>query len=372
MRILQLIYEAPGSPYGFGGAGVRAQEIYSRLSDRHEITLLCLRYPGAADGVKDGLCYRYAGTESTSLSRSVLAYTLAAAGYVRSRGSSFDVIVENFLPSTPFFSRFLTKTPVVLQVQGVMERHARRKFGLFYGLPMAFVERFYPHLYSRFIFVSEVTRQKVLGERRIRDCFCPVIPNGIDRELLDVVPSEGDYILFLSRIDIYTKGLDLLVEAFRRIAGPRPDLRLLLAGYEFDRFESLVSRLPSPLRERVVYAGFVEGEQKRRLLAGARLFILPSRHESAPISVIEAAACGRAVLASDIPELGFVEREGIGRNFRAGSAEDLAGKIALLLDDAGLCEDLGRAGRAFAAARLWDGIASRFEEALEEVRGEGR
>ncbi len=33
MKILQIIYESPGSPFGFGGAGVRANEIYKRLND---------------------------------------------------------------------------------------------------------------------------------------------------------------------------------------------------------------------------------------------------------------------------------------------------------------------------------------------------
>ena len=33
MKILQIIYESFGSPFGFGGAGVRAYEIYKRLKD---------------------------------------------------------------------------------------------------------------------------------------------------------------------------------------------------------------------------------------------------------------------------------------------------------------------------------------------------
>src|SRR5512139_583687 len=134
MKILQIIYESLGNPYGFGGAGVRAYEIYRRLRDRHDITLLCMRYPGARDGEIEGLRHVFVGSDRRGLTRSVLAYTLETAAFVRKRGREFDVIVENFLPSTPFFSTLLTKTPIVLQIQGIMEHHSLRKFNPLYSL----------------------------------------------------------------------------------------------------------------------------------------------------------------------------------------------------------------------------------------------
>lgn len=363
MRILQLIYESPRSPFGFGGAGVRAHEIYKRLKGRHDITLLCMKYPGARDGEVEGLQHVFIGTESKSLTKSVLAYTVRAANFIKKHGGEFDIIVENFLPSTPFFSKFLTKTPVILQVQGVMERHSLRKFNFLHAIPMYIVEGFYPRLYDNFIFVSEVTREKVLK----KIWLCPVIPNGIDERLLRVKGEDGGYLLFLSRIDIYTKGLDLLVDAFKTINAKYPDLRLVLAGYEFDPHERLTAALPRPLKEKIRYAGFVTGEEKTRLLAGAKMFILPSRHESSPISIMEAAACGKPVVVSDIPELAFVSREGLGLSFRSGSAEGLAKAINILIDDDGRREEMGKKGREFSARFLWDEIAIHFEDVLKQT-----
>jgi len=243
MKILQLIYESLGSPFGYGGAGVRAYEIYKRLKARHDVTLLCMKYPGARDGEIEGLKHLFAGAESTSLARSVLAYTAGAANFVRKHGRRFDIIVENFLPSTPFFSTFLTRTPVLLQVQGILEGHSFGKFSPLYSVPMSLVEGFYPRLYKRFIFVSPVTQEKVLSRLGGKSVQSYLVPNGINRELLDISPWDGGYILFFSRIDIYTKGLDLLAEAFRMIAPQYPETRLILAGYEFDRFNTLISHL---------------------------------------------------------------------------------------------------------------------------------
>jgi glycosyltransferase involved in cell wall biosynthesis len=368
MKILQIIYESPGCLFGFGGAGVRAYEIYKRLKDRHDITLLCMKYPGAEDGKREGLKHIFAGTESRSLTRSVLAYTVKAAQFVRKNANDFDVVIENFLPSTPFFSKFLTRKPVILQVQGIMEKHSLKKFSPLYSLPMYAVEQFYPGLHDRFIFVSDITKKKIMERVKRQVNSCHVIPNGIGEELLNVVPEEKDYILFLSRIDIYTKGLDILIKAFEKLCKSYPELRLILAGYEFDKIDKLLSGLSSFIRGRVEYAGFVSGEEKIDLLSKAKLFVMPSRHESSPISILEAAACAKPVIVSDIPELGFVSESNFGLSFPSGSIDGLKEKIDFLLRDAETRAEMGRKGREYAGQFLWDGIALLFEDALRHIK----
>ncbi|GAB4541672.1 MAG: glycosyltransferase family 4 protein [Thermodesulfovibrionia bacterium] len=360
MRILHLIYESLGNPFGFGGAGVRAYEIYKRLKDRHDITLLCMKYPGARDGEIEGIRHVFVGTESMGLLKSTLAYTFKASQYVMNNGNRFDVIIEGFRPSTPFFSIYLTKTPVILQLQGIMGIHSLRKFNPFYSFPMYIIERLYPKLYERLIFVTDVNIEKYIkGGKRYA-----VIPNGVDKELLKVKTVEGNYMLFLSRIDTYTKGLDILLDAFVIVAERFKDIRLILAGHEIDSTERLFKRLPQRLREKVSYVGFVRGEEKIRLLAGAKVFVLPSRHEAHPISVLEAMACGCPVIVSDIPEMRYINDNGLGFVFRSGSATSLAEKIQDLLHDDSLRKRLREKGRMYASNLLWDDVALMFERFL--------
>ncbi|MDA8432270.1 MAG: glycosyltransferase family 4 protein [Nitrospiraceae bacterium] len=372
MKILQIIYESDGSPFGVGGAGVRAYEIYTRLRARHEVTFLCMRYPGARDGEHRGVMHTFAGTDRGGLTRSVIAYTMEAARFVRRRGGDFDVIVENFLPSTPFFSGLLSKTPVVLQVQGVMYGHVFRKFNPFYSLPLYAVEKWYPSLYDRFIFVSGVTKEKVMRGMRRSARFCRVIPNGINRELLTHEAQQGDYILFFSRLDSYTKGLDILLDAFAGLAAEFPDVRLVMAGHETDSFKGLVAKLPPGVKGRVAHAGFLTGPDKTALLAGARAVVLPSRHESSPVSIVEAAACGKPLIVSDIPEMAFVKENGFGLSFPSGSASGLKETMRRLLADSALRTELGRRGRGYAGRFLWDDIAVEFGNALELIADEKR
>ncbi len=364
MRILQLIYESLHCPFGFGGAGVRAYEIYRRLRPDHDVTLVCMKYPGARDGEVEGLRHVFVGAESPSLPKSVIAYIFGAARYVKQHAGEYDIIVENFLPSTPFFSPLLSSTPVVLQVQGILESHALKKFRLFYGAPMFFVERFYPRMYDRFIFVSPVTERKVMTRIGAAGRISQVVPNGVSDDLFTVGPRELDYILFFSRVDIYTKGLDILARAFGIVAKTHPRVRLVIAGYQFDPFEKVRALCPPDVRDRVEYVGFLTGLEKLDLLSGASVVVLPSRHESSPVSILEAAACGKPVIVSDIPELRFVTDKGFGVCFESGSAESLVTALTGMLDDKALRDRLGEAGRAFARRFTWDAIAARYEEAL--------
>ncbi len=361
MRILQLIYESENNPYGFGGAGVRAYEIYRRLADRHDITLLCMRYPGAKDGIYRGLRHLFVGTESYSLIRSVLSYTIRTTHHLFRHARGYDVVVENFLPSTPFLTRAVWRGPVVLQIQGIMGRHLFRKFPMRYALPMFLVERIYPYLYRDYIFVTEVGMERF--KKRARRYAC--IPNGVDEALLEGEPQEDNYLLFLSRIDMYTKGLDLLLDAFVNLAKRFDGLKLYLAGYQFTPIEELLRRVPEGLRDRVEYLGFLTAEEKKRVLQGAKVFVLPSRHEAHPVSLLEAMASGKATLVSDIPELGFVKDRGAGLTFRPEDPKDLQRKLQTLLSNASLRHSLGQRGRQYARAFIWDRIAREFEGFLK-------
>jgi glycosyltransferase involved in cell wall biosynthesis len=364
MKILQIIYESFGSPFGFGGAGMRAYEIFRRLKDRHDITFLCMKYPGAEDGEIEGLKHHFAGIESKNFTRSVFSYTLNAAKFVRKNGDDFNIIIENFLPATPFFSRYLTKTPVVLQIQDFWGKHVFKRYPFRFGLPMFLTEKFYPTLYSQIIFVSDVTRERFhLTAKNI------TIPNGIDERLLRAEEEDDNSILFLSSVDLYKKGLDLLLDAFSLVCPFYQNVTLSIAGTgrDFEILKHEIEKLPADVRKNVRLLGWLSGEEKTRAISRALFTVLPSRHESSPISILEAAACGKPLIVSDIPELAFVCREGFGISFPSGSSNGLLEKMRLLLADGKKREALGKRAREFAAQFLWDDIAVQFEEVLRNI-----
>lgn len=152
------------------------------------------------------------------------------------------------------------------------------------------------------------------------------------------------------RIDIRRKGLDILVEAWRRVCEERPDadLRLLLCGGGAGNEKLRYLMEEAGLRgvhwhdEYTTDRGIV-----RRQLAASDLFVFPSRHEGFAVAPMEAMACGRAVVACDAPGVVDLLRGGeraggivVGKN-----AKKLAGAMGRLVDDRERAWRLGEAAR---------------------------
>jgi glycosyltransferase involved in cell wall biosynthesis len=107
-------------------------------------------------------------------------------------------------------------------------------------------------------------------------------------------------IIFLSRIH-YTKGCDLLIEAFSRIANDVAQAHLLIAGPdEVGWKETLVKKAQSlGINERITWGGLLSGDIKWGALRASDVFVLPSHQDNHSVAMVEALACGVPVLISN-------------------------------------------------------------------------
>jgi glycosyltransferase involved in cell wall biosynthesis len=210
-----------------------------------------------------------------------------------------------------------------------------------YGLPFEAVERRGLALYRHFVVLNDV-------DARLVGSFSPrarvtVIPNGID------LPEDGDAgedvsdgpVLFLGRIDVRQKGLDLLLAAVR----DDPTIRLDVAGSGTAAEEARLRELVADLGPRVRLLGRVEGDAKEELLRSCSVMVVPSRYETFCLTALEAMAHGRPVITFDLDRLGWIG-PGAGLTVPAFDVEALRTGIVALTGDRALRAELGRVARA--------------------------
>lgn len=202
-----------------------------------------------------------------------------------------------------------------------------------------------------------------------------IIPNGIDTgevhgveatHLSKVIPQLAGrrVLLFLGRLDIDQKGLDVLIDAVSR---DRTGLGLALVGPSYKGGRKTLEERTGALGldDRVVFLGPAFGLEKLRLLSGADVFVHPSRWEGAPFSVLEAAACGLPAILSPIADPGGVLVRSGAALSGAPELETLEKTLAVL---AALPADelraMGLRARAAVSEEFdWGGISARLVDA---------
>jgi phosphatidylinositol alpha-mannosyltransferase len=201
-----------------------------------------------------------------------------------------------------------------------------------------------------------------------------VIPNGIDVEQFNeaVEPFAWAHdgtprLLFVGRFDEQRKGFKYLLRALPLIQQQFPTTRLLVVGMgDRERFAGLMEREGT---RGVDFLGFVPRSELPRYYASCDIFCAPSIYrESFGIVLLEAAATGRPVVATNIPGYASVltnEREALLVEPR--EPQSLALAIVRLLADSSLQQRLAANGRVTAGQYAWPKVAARVLDTYEDA-----
>jgi glycosyltransferase involved in cell wall biosynthesis len=231
---------------------------------------------------------------------------------------------------TPSF--FLPKSPAKAGLYRAMERLLNNHFS------------------SGVIFVSPTIQEIYRSGKLIRASKAHLIVNGLEPEWLRLRRKasgrgRGINFLYVGRL-APEKGLPLLAEGFSRIAPGLPSAHLQIVGdgplreavLEIARRDGWMSRLYLP--------GRLDREQTRRILRSADIFVLPSRFESMPYTLLEAMACGLPCIATDVGGSRDLVADGVtGLLVPSMDADALAGAMRRLAKSAVLRSQMGDAAR---------------------------
>ncbi len=196
---------------------------------------------------------------------------------------------------------------------------------------------------------------------------------GVDASFLDAAPPpapDAPRFAAVARLS-GQKGLPLLVEAAALLKARGRDFRLEIAGTG-DLHDALERQIAAAgLGDEVRLLGALDGAGVRRLIEGARAFVLPSFAEGLPVVLMEALALERPVIATAIAGTPELVDEGVGWLVPAGSAAAVADAMAAAIDaPADAIAAMGREGRRRVAERHDAGVNARaLADAIAGVAG---
>ena len=177
----------------------------------------------------------------------------------------------------------------------------------------------------------------------------------------------GATILFLANLNV-RKGILTLLEAFESVATRLPGAELHIAGEGAASDQVRAITAGSPHRNRITLLGRVAPSDVPALMAAADVFCLPSRAEPFGISVLEAMACARPVVATGVGGMVHLVRDEGGRTVAPDDANALAGALVEVLGSPALRESMGTFTRALVEERYgWERVIDGLEAIYDEV-----
>lgn len=164
------------------------------------------------------------------------------------------------------------------------------------------------------------------------------------RKALGLLP-EHQVILTVGRQE-FQKGHTHLIEAFARISDENPLTRLVIAGREGHATQALTAQIDQLGLGKCVFM-LGHRDDVADLMAASDLFVFPSLYEGLGGALIEALGLGLPIVASDIPALREVVRQGVNADLvPPGDPKALAVAIERLLNDQGRLQSYGDASRS--------------------------
>lgn len=199
-----------------------------------------------------------------------------------------------------------------------------------------------------------------------------IILNGIDYSKFKQLPDgsifrkrhniKGRIILSVGRLE-YIKGFDVLINAFSKLVLIFPDLKLVIVGADYGEEKNLkgiVKKLY--LEKKVLFTGELRGVSVLETYSACDVFVSSSLAYGAPIVVLEAMACGKPIVATDV-------RGGISDWFpdacllvEPNNISQLKEGLEQILKDENLGKKLAENGKKMVANFSWEKIAEKVVE----------
>ena len=226
------------------------------------------------------------------------------------------------------------------------------------------IEREGMHLADAIVAVSQWTKNLIVKHYGVAPEKVTVVHNGIDAgdyrplpDRLAALKRAGEKIvLFVGRITLQ-KGPDYFIRAARRVLELEPKTYFIVAGSGDMEGQTLREAAALGIADRVIFTGFVRGQELDALYQSADLYVLPSVSEPFGITPLESLVNGTPVIVSYQSGVAEVLRHALKVDF--WDTEELANQIIAVLRHPALYQTLKQYGGEEVKKVTWTAAAAK-------------
>ncbi|MBM2817806.1 MAG: hypothetical protein HW401_396 [Parcubacteria group bacterium] len=358
-RIIFSSYDDVKNPEYGGGGAVAIHEIAKRLTDRFEIIVITGSYKGSSNEKIDDVAYKRIKTHYLGAKIGQLIFHFFLPFY--SVCLKYDLWIESFTPpfSTSFLPIFAGK-PVIGLVHMLSGEDMSRK----YNIPFYLIEKVGLKAYDYFIVLNQESKDEI--KKINKNAEIQIISNGVYMPEIRKTHCP-EHILFLGRIEINQKGLDLLLKAFS-IVRDKINYKLAIAGSgnnnELKKLKKIIESYD--LMGKINLLGKVGGYEKEDAFRKSAFVVIPSRFETLSLVALEAMSFGLPVISFEIEGMKWISANCCIKA-KPFSEIDLAQKMLDLSQDVQKREIMGDNGRQFALQFEWGKKAIEYENYILNI-----
>ncbi|MAD77941.1 MAG: 4-alpha-glucanotransferase [Planctomycetaceae bacterium] len=230
------------------------------------------------------------------------------------------------------------------------------------------IERRGMHGAMKVVAVSQLTKNLCVARYGIPDSKVEVVYNGVEFDPIErgvpVIENRDKIVLYFGRITMQ-KGPEFFVQAAKRVLDVMEDVKFVVAGSGDLASEMIEMAAEMGIGHKVLFTGFLRGNDIKRVFSLADLYVMPSVSEPFGIAPLEAMSHDVPALISKSSGVSEVLTHALKVDF--WDVEEMANKIVAVLRHPPLRTALQDNGLFEVRALTWDGAATRCRQVYESV-----
>lgn len=351
-------YDDQKNPVYSGGGAHSVHQLAKRLTKKYKVTVLTGTYKNARDEIIDNINYVRIGSDIFGHKIGQIIYQFAL--FRHARNGNYDIWIESTTPPFTFsLLPLFAHKPVLSWIHMICSYDMQRKYKINFRVFEQELSRYYKY----FIAPTDWVKNEIKTMNKHAKIF--TITQGFEqepvRENLNLKSKFGDYILFIGRIEVDQKGLDLLIQALK-LSGS--SMKLVIAGTGSGKEEKNLDELIKKYRigNKIIRVGRIQGERKEALFNNSKAVVIPSRFETFSITALEAFMHQKQVICFDIPQLRWIPKN-LARKVRPFNINKLAEEIKLVQSG----YPVMKANKKFLSQFSWDNTTKSFEKCISQI-----